>query len=189
MSVVDPGLILETGTYLGTTTELLAEFGLPIVTVESSTRNYAFARARLRRFRNVQLRLGDSRTEMLRALDRHSTTPKGRPVFAYLDAHWNVDLPLAEELEVVFAHCPNAVVMVDDFRVPDDPGYGYDNFGSGKAIDQSYIAPAVGTYGLAVLYPVLPSAQETGQRRGCAVLANEADWAHRLLATGLLRRA
>jgi len=188
MSAVDPGFILETGTYVGTTTELLAESGLPIVTVESNARNYGFARERLRRFRNVQLRLGDSRTETLRALDLYSTALEARPLFAYLDAHWNEDLPLAEELDVVFAHCPNAVVMVDDFRVPDDPGYGYDDYGPGKALDQSYVAPAFDAYRLAVLYPVLPSAEETGQRRGCAVLANEADWAEPLLATGLLRR-
>jgi hypothetical protein len=81
------------------------------------------------------------------------------------------------------------VVMVDDFRVPDDPGYGYDDFGSGKALDQSYIAPTVEAHRLGVLYPALRSVEETGLRRGCAVLANEADWVGPLLATGLLRRA
>jgi hypothetical protein len=187
--IVNPGFILETGTCYGTTTELLAESGLPVVTIESNARNYAFARARLRRFANVQLWLGDSRIGALRALDLHRTTLGARPLFAYLDAHWNEDLPLAEELDVVFTRCPNPVVMVDDFRVPDDPGYGYDDFGPGKALDQSYIAPAVETHRLGVFYPMLPSAKETGQRRGCVVLAREADWAEPLLATGLLRRA
>src|SRR5262249_18400985 len=100
MTVVDPGFIFETGTYFGTTTELLAETGLPIVTVESNRRNYGFARVRLRRFPNVQLQLGDSRTEMRRALDLHSAALQARPLFAYLDAHWYADLPLAEELEI-----------------------------------------------------------------------------------------
>jgi hypothetical protein len=189
VSTVAPALIVETGTYLGTTTELMAETGIAIVSLEGNARNFGFARMRLRRFRNVELRFGDSRIEARRVLDLHRSALKGRPLFAYLDAHWNEDLPLAEELDVVFACCPNAVVMVDDFRVPDDPGYGYDDYGRGKALDQSYIAPAVAAYRLAVLNPVLRSAEETGQRRGCAILANEEDWVEPLLATGLLRRA
>src|SRR5216683_8159337 len=34
------------------------------------------------------------------------------------------DLPLAEEIDIVFSRCPLAVVMVDDFQVPSDAGYG-----------------------------------------------------------------
>jgi hypothetical protein len=189
VSTVAPALILETGTHLGTTTELMAETGIAIVSVEGNARNFGFARMRLRRFRNVELRFGDSRIEARRALDLHRNALKEQPLFAYLDAHWNEDLPLAEELGEVFGRCPTAVVMVDDFRVPDDPGYGYDDYGPGKALDQSYVSPAVAAFRLAVLYPVLRSAEETGQRRGCAVLANEADWVEPLLATGRLRRA
>src|SRR5947208_17186768 len=71
MAAITPGLILETGTYLGTTTELMAQTGLPLVTVEGNARNYGFARARLRRFRNVQIRFGDSRREARAVIDRH----------------------------------------------------------------------------------------------------------------------
>jgi hypothetical protein len=188
VSTVAPALILETGTYLGTTTELMAETGIATVSVEGNARNFGFARMRLRRFRNVELRLGDTRIEARRVLDLHRSALEARPLFAYLDAHWNEDLPLAEELDIVFGRCPTAVV-VDDFRVPDDPGYGYDDYGRGKALDQSYVAPAVAAHRLAVLYPVLRSAEETGQRRGCAVLANEADSVEPLLATGHLRLA
>jgi hypothetical protein len=189
VSTVAPALILETGTYLGTTTELMAKTGIAIVSVERDARNFGFARMRLRRFRNVEVRLGDSRVEARRALHFHRSALQSRPFFAYLDAHWNEDLPLAEELDIVFQHCPTAVVMVDDFRVPDDPGYGYDDYGRGKALDELYVRPAVAAHRLAVLYPVLRSTEETGQRRGCAVLARESDWAKPLLATGRLRCA
>ena len=105
------------------------------------------------------------------------------------DAHWNDDLPLAEELEIVFSHNSNAVVMVDDFRVPGDSGYGYDDYGPSKSLQQSYISPVLEAHNLAALYPTLPSEDETGLKRGCVVLARETEWAARLLATGLLRRA
>ena len=190
VSTVAPVLILETGTYLGTTTELMAKTGVAIVSVEGNARNFGFARMRLRRFHNVELRLGDSRVETRRALDFRRSALESRPLFAYLDAHWNEDLPLANELDIVFACCPSAVVLVDDFRVPDDPGYGYDDYDDfvpGMALDQSYIAPAVGCHRLAALYPALPSAKETGMRRGCVVLTKESYWVKSLVATGLLQ--
>jgi hypothetical protein len=189
MTIVGPGLILETGTFLGTTTELMAETGIPIVTVECNARNYGFCRVRLRRLKNVELRLGDSRTEIRDALLERRNTLGQQPLFAYLDAHahGNEDLPLAEELEIVFSNVPNAVVMIDDFCVPDDPGYGYDCYGENRALDQSYIAPALNAYELAPLYPVLASETETGRRRGCVVLANQLFWGQ-LVRTNLLRR-
>src|SRR6516162_4458253 len=63
LSTVTPALILETGTFLGTTTELMAKTGIAVVSVEGNARNYGFACMRLRRFPNVELRLGDSRIE------------------------------------------------------------------------------------------------------------------------------
>ena len=46
VSTVAPALILETGTHLGTTTELMAETGIAIVSVEGNARNFGFARMR-----------------------------------------------------------------------------------------------------------------------------------------------
>jgi len=94
----------------------LAGANLPVVTIENDRRNYGFARARLRNFENVELRLGDSRFRL-------NELPH---LFAYLDAHWDADLPLAEELEIVLGWGSDAIVMIDDFQVPDDPGYGHD---------------------------------------------------------------
>ena len=79
--------------------------------------------------------------------------------------------------------------MIDDFQVPGDAGYGYDIHGPAKSLDREYIEPTMRACRLAALYAVLPSHKETGVRRGCIVLANEIEWAERLLATGILRRA
>ena len=54
--------IVETGTYLGTTTTFFAGSGLPVYTVETDPRYHGFAQMQLRRFRGrVHLSLGDSR--------------------------------------------------------------------------------------------------------------------------------
>ena len=64
--------------------------------------------------------------------------------------------------------------MVDDFQVRDDPGYDYDDYGPGKALNAEYIATAVEAHDLAIFYPAASSQEETGLRRGCVVLCKTA---------------
>jgi hypothetical protein len=47
--------------------------------------------------------------------------------------------------------------MIDDFQVPDDNGYGYDDYGVGKALIRGYIAPLASQFDLAEFYPRTPS--------------------------------
>jgi predicted O-methyltransferase YrrM len=185
---ISPAAIIETGTYLGTTTEFMAKAGLPVFTIEERLRNYGFARARLRWHRNVTLLHGDSRDVLRRLLRDRFLELSSKAVFFYLDAHWNPDVPLIEELDIAFGQCPAAVVMVDDFQVPGDPGYGYDDYGSGKALTLDYIAPAVQAHGLAMFYPATRSSEETGARRGCIILARAANQCAELESITLLRR-
>ena len=100
-----PIAIVETGTYLGTTTEFMAATGLPIFSVENNPRNFGYARARLWRSHNVHLLRGDSRAALRRLFDGPLRCSGNHSLFVYLDAHWNNDLPLAEELEIVFGAC------------------------------------------------------------------------------------
>ena len=184
-----PVAIIETGTYRGTTTEYMAEGGLPIYSVEGLARNYGFARARLWRKRSVHLYHGDSREVLRRLFAGKLQSLRGRTVFAYLDAHWNADLPLREELEMIFNHCPAAVVMIDDFQVPDDPGYQYDDYGPGKSLSPAYIEPILSAYDLEAYYPSMPSSKETGATRGCVVLGSREIHGRLLRDLPLLRRS
>jgi hypothetical protein len=168
---VTPAAIVETGTYLGTTTELLAATGLPIFSIESDPFHYGFAKARFWRNPNVHLLRGDSRVVLRMLFEDSLAWAHDHSLFVYLDAHWD-DLPLAEELVIVFGSCPNAIVMVDDFQVPFDSGYGYDDFGACRCLSADYIEPIVATHGLQIFYPSTPSGQETGARRGCVVIAS-----------------
>ena len=188
MELAPPALIIETGTFRGTTTVHLALQGAPVVSIEARSRNLGFARRQLMGFNHVDLRLGDSRKNLRRMLA--ARTPFHGPeavVFAYLDAHWYDDLPLADEIEIIFAATANAIVMIDDFQVPGDAGYAYDDYGPGRALIGSYVAPAVERFDLVALYPTLPSIRETGAKRGCVVLASRERWAETLIEGGLLR--
>ncbi len=189
ISLVQPTAIIETGTYLGATTEFMAATGLPIYTIEGHPRFYGFARARLWWKLNVKLRQGDSRAELRRLFEGPLENLNNAPLFFYLDAHWNEDLPLAEEIDIIFDRSPHAVVMIDDFEVPDDPGFGYDDYGPGKVLNAEYIAPLAEVHGLAIFYPSASSQEETGSSRGCAVLCKAALLGAKLQTLPLLRRA
>jgi len=189
VALVQPAIIIETGTYLGTTTELMADTGLPVYTIERDPRNFGFARARLRQKPNVMLRLGDSRTELRALFDGPLRSARGEKVFVYLDAHWDADLPLCEEVDIVFHCCPAAMIMIDDFQVPDDPGYGYDDYGSDKALTPAYIARSVARHQLSTFYPSTTSVSENGARRGFVILAKDAIHSSGLASCRFLRAA
>lgn len=183
---VRPCVIVETGTYLGTTTEFFAEFGKPVFTVEGDPRACGFARARLWKRRNVTLVHDDSRQALRRWFEGPLRTCADKTSLFYLDAHWNAELPLAQELAIIFSHCRAAVVMIDDFQVPFDAGYAFDDYGAGKALTFRYIAPAMSTHGLRAFYPSTPSAHESGACRGCVVLAKRSSHISVLSALPLL---
>lgn len=190
LSNVRPVAIVETGTYVGTTTELMAQAGVPVYTVEAQPRNYGYACSRLRRQRNIHMRFGDSRAGLRAFCEGALSAKRQEPIFVYLDAHWNDDLPLREELEIVFRNLPAAIVMIDDFQVPGDPGYGFDNYGPRAAVTQAHIAPVIAQYDIAVFYPSTPSSEEDGARRGCVVLAKKnTKQAEQLASCTLLRSA
>jgi hypothetical protein len=184
-----PAAIIETGTYLGTSTEFMAKaVGLPIFTVEAEDRNFGFARMRLRRFHNVKLAFGDSREFLANFVKHRAADYSGRSLLFYLDAHWGADLPLSGELAIVFSSLSRAIVLIDDFQVPDDAGYKYDDYGTAGALTRDYIAPVVRQYRLTEFYPRAPSATESGLRRGCVVLARDPGLVEALSRLPVLRK-
>jgi hypothetical protein len=180
-------IVVETGTFRGTTTEFVnSHVNVPVLTVEQDGRSYGYARARFRRHPKITLTKSDSRAFLLNLVQTGQLLDKNP--FFYLDAHWGADLPLFEELEVIFSNWPKSVVAIDDFQVPDDPQYGYDDYGEGKALTPCQIAPLVNRFGLVKFFPSTRAAEETGRRRGCIVLVRQPDAIRRIEAMSSLRR-
>lgn len=178
--------IVETGTYRGSTTAYFRQTTrVPVHSFESAPRHHGFARARLWPARGVHLHHGDSRVGIAALASSGALRPG--PVFFYLDAHWNGDPPLREEIDLAFAHWPETVAMIDDFAVPDDPGYGFDDYGPGKALTLAYLGPRAASP-TAVWFPACVSSIETGARRGCVVLARDAEVIRRIDPMQTLRR-
>jgi hypothetical protein len=176
--------IVETGTFRGTTTEWFAQFGIPVETVEAHPRYYSFAKARLRRYENVRIYF-ESSVSFLKNRIRRTKKNEIAGLF-YLDAHWEHYLPLREELELIFGYYKNAVVLIDDFNVHDDPGYGFDNYGPDKTLNFEHLKECK-MPPLFAFYPSTPSQEETGMKRGWTVITINADMALKLRSIVLLR--
>ncbi len=167
--------IVETGTFRGTTTALFAATGLPVYSSEIEGRAFAYSTMRFWLYgSSLHLHHADSRS-FLRDLSQDPSVPKD-DVFFYLDAHWGDDLPLLEELEIIFRSWTRPVVMIDDFRVG-DTAYAYDSYGPEKTLDLKYIAPVVTAHNLMTFFPAATPPEETGLRRGSVVVCNQASGA------------
>lgn len=174
--------VIETGTFRGTTTRFLRALSdAPVATVEADPRYFHYARLRLL-FSGVRVIHGDSAT-VLRSLSQDLVWGKS-PAFFYLDAHWMDALPLSGELRTIASAWSDFVVLIDDFAVPGDQGYGYDDYGPSGRLDLGLVAAAA-IPNVVVYWPSSPSAHESGARRGWIVLASpgSVDDALRLLLT------
>ena len=166
LDAIRPAVILETGAFRGSTTAVMADqFAGPIYSCELDHRWYRAAATRLASHPNISLREMDSRRFLREVL---AEAPTG-PALVYLDAHWFRDLPLREELAIILASGRPAAIMIDDFAVPGDEGYGFDDYGPGRRLDIGLLVGLDGA-GAQLFFPTLPAAEETGARRGCAVI-------------------
>jgi len=182
--VCDFRVLVETGTYIGDTAGWLArEFKLPVWTSEVEPNFVTVAQKRFRHLPNLQISESDART-FLDVLIATGAAKAG--AFFYLDAHWGTDAPLVTELSLIARRCTEFVVMVDDFEVPGDDGYSFDDYGGVRLVAADY-AKTFGELGLVAYSPTLPSEHETGARRGCVVLCRE-DMTARLDGLEFLRR-
>ena len=181
--------IIETGTHVGETTgDLSVTSKLPVYSAEINPKMSSLARMRLKGIPGIHLFQSDSR-EFIKGLSTNEDMVKNE-VFFYLDAHWRKDCPLVEEIEQIASRWEKFVIMVDDFRVPGDDGYGYDRYSAFKDMDMSLIRPAMRKHGLCAFFPAIPSAEESVQPkpRGFVILTRDNDYAESLENIPLLRR-
>jgi hypothetical protein len=170
LETLKPAAFVETGTFRGSTTKWVAErFHGPILTCEIEVRYYLFACKMLAAYPQVRVNNEDSRTFLRHILP---TLDNVRPVIFYLDAHWREDLPLEDELRQILSSKVNSIIMIDDFEVPSDPGYGFDDYGPGKCLSLSLLSWAK-ELGCRFFFPTVPAADETGERRGACLLARQ----------------
>ncbi|NBQ69232.1 MAG: hypothetical protein EBU46_10505 [Nitrosomonadaceae bacterium] len=112
---------VETGTYLGETTEVAAQLFSRVTSIELSPALAEAAAKRLSVYPQVQIIEGDSAAHLPRICRE-----LGRPTFFWLDGHWScgitargsVDVPLLAEINAIVQGCaPSCIIVVDDARL------------------------------------------------------------------------
>jgi hypothetical protein len=188
--------VFETGSYRGETTEFLAQqVACPVHSCELLTFIYELCRLRLDELRRsgtqraaeVTLDNLDSRAFLRQRLaGLPAASVGGGPLFFYLDAHCTGELPIAEECEIILELSPRSVIMIDDFDVPDDPGFHPADARPGDFVGLGDLAGVLNRFD-AGFFPST-SAQETGMRRGCLILTTAPDLSACLDTLPTLRR-
>ena len=176
--------VLETGAFRGTTTEWFAQLGVPVYSCELDRAAYFFAASRLSSLSNVRLHNEDSREFLKNHLYKHTHR---RPAI-YLDAHWNDDLPLPEEIDIICDSMQDFMIIVDDFKSPFH-GYGYDAHSNSHDLSLEVQVPQLKTNRqLAYCFPWLGPEHETGAKMGAAFIFPEETYERELLSyRGLIR--
>jgi hypothetical protein len=178
--------IIETGTFRGTTTEWFSQFGIPVLSAEVKIRFASFAQRRLAHRHNVQIECSDS-TAALKRWSKASEIVSRRTLF-YLDAHWQDHLPLREELEIISRNFTSWIAIIDDFKVPLDTDYGFDDYGPGQVLDMEYVRRC-NIPGAIAFYPAVVGKWETGMKRGCAIIVANQELATKCFEMPMLRPA
>ena len=92
-----PNRIIETGSYLGWSSKQLANFGIPVDTIEVIEDHYNSAKNYLRGIDNVKIHQGSSNLLLEQILNEGE-----KNILFFLDAHWGEYWPLLDELEIIF---------------------------------------------------------------------------------------
>lgn len=161
--------IVETGTFRGSTTSFFRQSsGVDVYSCELNDRYFRYASTLLAGDNGIHLYKGNSR-EFLTHLSKSSQL-RSDTIFFYLDAHWNSDLPLREELQLIFKCFELSVVMIDDFEVAHMDDYEFDDYGDNAVVSIDLISSVL-TEEISLFYPNWKPQGEYNERRGFVILA------------------
>lgn len=138
-----PTCIVETGTYLGLGSTLFFAKNNPdlkIYTCEINKKYYLEAKKNLRKFKNVYLYHKDSRKFLKFLIEKNVL---GERPLIFLDSHWENDFPLGEEVKIISEKIASCVILIDDFKIPKDSRFRFDDYGEMKQPSLEIIVPNI----------------------------------------------
>jgi hypothetical protein len=110
---------IEGGTFYGNTARYASNFFKKVITIEKSKVIFKKASESLSGIKNLQILKGDTRKFL------NELTLENDNILFWLDSHWSGgetygkedECPLLEELEIIFKHDKNFVILIDDARL------------------------------------------------------------------------
>jgi hypothetical protein len=120
-----PTAFVETGTYKGGGLYFIAKhtYNLPLFSCEIKKEFFEEATRFLKKFPNVKI-FNQSSEDFLNQLQ---VSDFGECPLFYLDAHGHgcEYLPLKNEVRIITSKCDRAIIIIDDFQVPDREEFAY----------------------------------------------------------------
>ena len=116
-----PDMIIETGTYMGDTTEFLSSFNIPVITTEINKHFYNLSCEKLKSKTNVSILLGDSENKLNENIDKIIN----KKILFFLDSHFLNDNVLERELILLKNLLIKPIIIIHDFYVP-NKDFAYD---------------------------------------------------------------
>ena len=121
-----PRICIETGTYLGDSTRLLATIFREVHTIELSPKYHSLAQENLKDVSGIRFYLGDSGLWVEKILQTIQ-----EPVVVFLDAHWAggdtacgaEEVPLLRELQSLTTRSYPDLLIIDDVRLIGRSGF------------------------------------------------------------------
>ena len=129
---------VETGTNVGSTSRYVAQRfdDLPVYSCEPDSEAFQIAQRTLQDFDQVNL----YKMQSLSFLERISSEDLLNSLnLFFLDAHgYGFEWPLREEIDFITQNYAQAIILVDDAQVPQQPQFQYDSY-SGQVCSLDYI--------------------------------------------------
>lgn len=114
--------VVETGSYVFSTTKWLCENFDLVYTYENNEHFYGVGVDKVRTFTNVRAFLEDSISGLQKLKDK---LPE--PTIFFLDAHWGEYCPLLDELDVISTLNTTPIIVIHDFKT-NNPDLGFDRY-------------------------------------------------------------
>lgn len=115
--------IVETGTHLAETAEVLADMAETVYTFETNKNWFRGSQRVLAKKKNVKLFNMNSVDGLKKYLPEME-----KPIMFFLDAHWDSYNPLLDELAEIAKAGLRPVIVIHDFKVPNRPDLGFDSY-------------------------------------------------------------
>lgn len=127
----DINTIIETGSYKGWSTNVLAQYGKEVISIEINPELLNLAKANNSHNSNVIFYEGSSQKILEKILPDY----KNKNLVIFLDAHWHDYWPILDELTVIKDNELEPVIIIHDFFTPNE--FGNSKFGFDRYKDQN----------------------------------------------------
>lgn len=129
--------IIETGTYKGWSTNILAQEVKQVITIEIN--KDFLEEAKINNINNKNILFYNGSSDKI--LEEILPNLKKKKILFFLDAHWHEYWPILDELTIIEKSGIKPVIIIHDFFVPDESGnakFGFDRYKE-QNLDYNYV--------------------------------------------------